>query len=108
VNQVGQNSVIASTHGTVTTGVWSFVVCSHDTAADMLRISVNAGAENTTSHSAGMAQSTSQFRLGNWQNTVDWAMNGAMQRVGFWKRVLTADERTYLYNGGRGRDYPFI
>ena len=28
-------------------------------------------------------------------------------RLGFWKRVLTPVERTFLYNAGAGRSYPF-
>jgi hypothetical protein len=31
--------------------------------------------------------------------------NGSIDEVGFWKRVLTADERTWLYNSGAGRTY---
>ena len=29
-------------------------------------------------------------------------MNGRIDEVGIWKRVLTSDERTAIYNGGAG------
>jgi hypothetical protein len=33
--------------------------------------------------------------------------DGRIDEVGIWKRVLTAAERTQLYNGGLGYTYPF-
>ena len=33
--------------------------------------------------------------------------DGEVDLVGIWNRVLTADERTELYNLGAGKDYPF-
>lgn len=36
-------------------------------------------------------------------NTSEYQMNGAVDEVGVWHRTLTADEKTYLYNGGAGR-----
>ena len=35
-------------------------------------------------------------------------MDGRLDQVGVWKRVLTADERTWLYNSGNGRSYTEI
>ncbi|HEX2099373.1 MAG TPA: LamG domain-containing protein, partial [Candidatus Synoicihabitans sp.] len=33
---------------------------------------------------------------------------GRVQRFGWWSRGLATDEIAYLYNGGVGRDYPFV
>lgn len=35
-------------------------------------------------------------------------LGGSVMRAGLWKRVLSDDELAYLYNGGQGRDYPWI
>src|SRR5206468_1328963 len=34
-------------------------------------------------------------------------LDGRLDGVGFWKRVLTANERADLFNGGVGVEYPF-
>lgn len=86
---------------------WHFVVAWHDAAADTINIKVDANA-TVTQATAGLApnEAAGGFRIGELaEASAPW--NGAMQRVGYWKRVLTADELAFLYNSGRGRDYPF-
>lgn len=34
--------------------------------------------------------------------------DGRLDGIGIWKRVLTAQERTELYHGGVGLQYPFV
>lgn len=99
--------VTASTFGAVPTATWMFVVCRHDATANQISISVNAGTANTTAHSGGIFNGTAPFRLGA-DAIPGTYFDGLIDEVGLWKRALTNDEVTELYNSGSGRDYAYI
>lgn len=101
----------ATAAGAVATSQWSFVVGWHDAAGDTVNCEVNANGTIATTATGGAAQSASsaQFEIGRRvYGGSPIPFDGRIQRVGFWKRILSADERAWLYNGGRGRDYPFL
>lgn len=93
------NSTSPSVHTTATLSAttWYHVVAWHDSVANQLGITLNAGTADTQSHSGGVRDSTAGFNLGNSDFT---AWHGRLQGWGLWKRVLTSGERTTLYNGG--------
>lgn len=103
-----QGSVAATNFGTTTTGTWYFVVAWHDAAANTLNICVNDGTPNSNSFSSGCVAGSAPFEIGRWAASTARDWDGLIDEVGFWKRVLTSDERTELYNGGSGRDYAYI
>lgn len=95
--------------GALLTGSWVFVVGWHDSVNNLVGLSLNNGTAVTTSYSSGVADTTGTFELGKYAHyTADFFFDGAICEVGFWKRVLTSDERTELYNSGSGRDYSYI
>jgi hypothetical protein len=59
-------------------------------------MSVNSAAPVTTSWARGVRDSIDTFTIGN------NAMYGRIDEVAFWKRILSPDERTRLYNSGNG------
>lgn len=94
---------------TLTANTWNFVVGYYDPANVIVGVSVNNSAPQTNAAPNAPTASTITTTIGG-GSTSAFAGNtvaGRMQRVGVWKRVLSSDERTYLYNGGSGRDYPF-
>ena len=95
--------VAASTFGALSSATWYFWRFWHDPVADTINIQVNNGAINTTSTTTGVFDSTSQFEIGRNQDQNANFWDGRQAGVGFWKRVLTAAESTYLYNRGAGR-----
>lgn len=101
-------SLNADVLGAPSTATWYFVVVWHDSVSNVIGISVDAGASNTAPYSAGVFDGTASFVIGREgdRNTDYW--DGLVDEVGFWKRVLTSDERTELYNAGAGRDYAYI
>jgi hypothetical protein len=99
-------AVNASTFGLPPTATWHFVVAWHDAAADTIYIQVNNGTVDSAAHAAGAFNSTAGLRLGAIDDPGDYH-NGLLDAVGFWSRVLTSDERDYLYNSGTGREHPF-
>jgi hypothetical protein len=48
--------------------------------------------------------STNSVRIGSDPSGTRY-LDGRVDNVGFWKRVLTAQDRTDLYNSGKGLDY---
>ncbi|MBI2542782.1 MAG: tail fiber domain-containing protein [Candidatus Aenigmarchaeota archaeon] len=107
VSSVTQN---ANTFGVPPTGTWIFVVAWHDATADTVYIQVNNGAIDSSAYTAGSNDGTNQFRIGADSSGGTRNFDGLIDAVGFWKKVLTADERTALYNGGgsgAGMEHPF-
>jgi hypothetical protein len=82
---------------------WYFLVVWHDAAANTLNLSVNGSAPESIGHSAGVYDGAGTFRLGSY--VYGSHFDGLLDQVGIWKRLLTADEITWLYNSGAGRTY---
>ena len=102
--------VIAATFGSIPLDTWCMVYCYHDHTANTLGISVNNGTVDTTSYSGGCNDGTSDFSVGALETSLGvyvQYVDGAMDEVGIWRRLLTTDEVTKLYNGGAGLTYPF-
>ena len=104
---VNFNSVGDAT-GALSTGTWYFFTFGYTTATSRFFITRNAAAETfsvvtTNQQVAG----SNPFGIGgNNFGTANEDMDGLIDEVGFWKgRILTADERTELYNGGAGLSY---
>ena len=99
--------VSSTSLGTPSTGTWYFLCAWHDAAADMAYLQVNNGtidsqATGGSLYPAGYAAWTfGQLGGGAYSLTLD----GRVDEVGFWKRVLTTGERTALYNAGSGVTY---
>ena len=89
---------------TVTAGQWYTIVAWHDSVADTLNIQVNNGTVSTVSYSSGAMDSTYALTIGGYMNGSS-IMEGRIDEVALYKRVLTAAERTWLYNNGSARTY---
>jgi hypothetical protein len=104
--RVGQ--ALANTLGAPSTGQWYFVVGWHDVTNNLVGIQVDNGTADTFATTGAPTTGTAQFRVGSDAYAVTPALlDGRSQRVGFWKRLLTAGEKTTLYNAGNGISYPF-
>jgi hypothetical protein len=88
-------------------GVWYFVVAWHDAAANTINIQVNDAAAVSAAHTTGCYDSTHPFQIGRRGASLEH-LDGAVDSLGFWKRTLTALEKTWLYNAGVGRTYAAI
>ncbi len=87
--------------------VWHFVAVWHDPATDVLGMQIDNGTPITAAWSGGTQDEAGNFTFGyepNW--LLQW--DGGLDEWGFWKKVLTSDERTWLYNSGNGRSYADI
>ncbi len=92
---------------TLSTGIWYFIIFWRDSTAGTINIQVNNGAVYSLAVAAPVIVAV-DFRLGVYGTTPSFGpVDGRIDEVGFWKRVLTADERASLYNSGNGLAYPF-
>lgn len=96
----------ANSFGSPDNGTWYFIVAWYDATANTANIQVNNGTVDSCSWSTGSNDSANAFNIGR-AGAGGGYMNGRIDGVGWWKRVLTSGERAALYNSGNGCDYPF-
>ena len=101
-NGTSELSLRANTYGAVPTATWLHLVGWHDSANGLLGISVNDTADTTAWTSGGNATNTF-FHVGRQPPTR--YLDGRIDETGFWKRTLTAAERTNLYRSGSGNRF---
>jgi len=79
-----------------------FAYMYHDATANEIGISLNDGTVFTAATGANVVpDTTGSFIIGN-LTTLSRYLDGIADEVGFWKKVPTADEITFLYNDGLG------
>lgn len=102
ISYSGSTTVLVSDTTALSTGTWYFVVAWKDHGANTLNIQVNNNTPTSGSITGGNATATG-FELGSANAAV--YLDGVADEWGFWKRVLTPQERTDLYNSGSGLSY---
>lgn len=108
VFSVANTGIGTATWGSgLSVSTWYFLTGYHDSAANVVGIVVDAGTPVTTSYSGGSKDSALGFNIGR-DGIAGRYVNGRIDEVGFWKRVLTSGERTQLYNAGAGMSYADI
>ncbi len=86
-------------------GTWYHVIFWHDNEANQVGITVNNAAPVTAAYSGGITAGNSAFAIGANPAFTANSFDGLIDEVGFWKRLLTSDERTELFNSGVGLSY---
>lgn len=99
--------VFANNFGAPSTGTWYFVCAWHDSVGDTVNIQVNNGTADSAAFAGGVFPTgNGDFTIGSNSGGGSY-LNGYADEVGFWKRLLTTEEKTRLYNSGNGITYPF-
>lgn len=104
------SSVDANTLGSPNIGNWYFILAWHDGTSDTLNIQINNGIIDSKPWSGGTLNLNSPLLFGtgfrNFQSDNEkFNIDGKIQCVSFWKKVLSAEERSSLYNKGTGKLY---
>ena len=102
-----ETGVDAASYGAVSNGVWCFILGWHDPDTDLIYIQVNNGTADSAAHSTGINTGASRFILGARDSTASEVahLDGLIDEAFVYRRILTADQRTWLYNSGNGRAY---
>ena len=84
-------------------GGWHMVTVTWD--GDDLRVYADASSEGTSLGNGGSTQSSSDNVYIGTGTTSLWNMNGSIDEVGFWSRILDSTDVANLYKGGAGMPY---
>jgi hypothetical protein len=85
------------------TSTWYHIVGWFDSTDNKARVRINDTTTFVSSTAGTLTQSAGAFGIGGVTGIPD--VLGLIDEVGFWKRKLTAQEITALYNGGAGLPY---
>lgn len=103
----GGGPIVANVTPSIDT--WYLVVGWRDsTSPYTLHIQVNNGtvySMNENTNAGPPSDTAASVRVGAFDTALNGVFYGRIDEIGFWKRVLTAQERTDLYNGGTGNTY---
>jgi len=89
----------------LTPGQWFYVVAWHDLSSNEIGIQVNNSDVYTSTVPDSIIATDGVFWIGRyWGGGV---LNGHIDEVGLWKRILSPAERCALYNDGAGLAFPF-
>ncbi len=97
----GFRVIQADSAGSPSVNTWYLIIVWHDSNADTINIQVNNGSIDSASHSTGVFNSNASWTMGTRGDIFDF-WDGRIDEVGFWKKVLTSQERLDLWNGGNG------
>lgn len=94
-------TVIASTFGALSASTWYYISAWYDYTAKTINISVNNGtADSLTTGTSNPAPNTGSFYVGAYRGSGGAFMNGRIDEVKKWNRLLTPTERTLDYTNG--------
>jgi len=105
INAADPSYTVVDSPSAISTGTWYFLVAWFDASAHTLNLQVNNGAVNSVSSGAAIPiDGIGAFEIGA-RNLLSYPINGVIDEVGFWKKTLSVQERTDLYNSGIGNTY---
>jgi hypothetical protein len=91
--------------GVLSTGVWYFACVYHDSVNNEIGISLNNEAFTTSPYTFGVNIGPADFVIGG-DADGSYLLEGAVDAVHFWKRLLMPSEISDMYNNGDGRQIP--
>lgn len=99
------NNYRVATGITFSTATWYHIVMSYDSSAGTVACYRDGVLDATiTSTSTGLFDSAADFQLGGYTGNSVY-MDGRLNQVCLWSKLITADEVTDLYNSGTGIPY---
>ena len=90
---------------TPSSGTWYHIIGYHDSVNHVQGIIINNGTPDTVSSTGGPTTNNFNFSLGVDDTSTGRFVNGTLDQVGLWKRVLSGSDITSLYNSGSGLSY---
>lgn len=97
----------AASFGAPAIQVWYYLRCSFNNTTKQATISINNGPEDTLTTTGNIPDGANAFGIGGRGDGYD-DLDGKIDELGIWKRLLTAAEKVARYHGGLGSTYPFV
>lgn len=99
---------VANSLGIPATVTWYFIVGFYDEATNKVYIQVNDGTTDQIAGPPTPKVASAGLALGKYGDFAGSYHNGRIDLVMIWNRILTPVERTWLYNAGKGINYPIL
>jgi hypothetical protein len=99
-NWIAESGDATATYSGSLNAAWHFIVAWFDPVDSKTRISVDNATPIVSTTARTTTQVATTTRIGS-------TFGGLIDEVALWDRVLTADERTELWNAGAGKFHPF-
>lgn len=87
--------------GAKNTSAWYFFAAIRNKETGLISLAINNGTPVTAPITLVQGDTTKQFTIG--QRVGTWFFDGRVEELAFWKRALTQEELTWIYNDGAGR-----
>lgn len=94
--------IAASSFGALNTGTWYNINVTHDTAGNSISICVNDTKSTLENYTSGLFAGSAPFVIGGDSAGSTTFFDGRVDELGYWTKVLDAQEKTDLFNGGDG------
>lgn len=107
---VSGGTSLAYTGDPLSDGTWYHVLVERDAAESKIRIRINNGTAEELTQPGGFSASSADLRVGaDWNSGAgpSLTLEGLMDEIGVWSRLLTGPEQATLYGGGTPPAYPF-
>lgn len=101
-NNAGVKVGTVNNGAAVSPGTWYFITAWHDAGANTVNMQVNNGAVQSGATTGAPSDTAANFRMGADTAAETTFLDGVMDEWAFWKRQLTPQEITALYNNGDG------
>jgi hypothetical protein len=85
---------------------WHYFVAWYDATLDKQFLQIDNGTAAEVANTGGVSAGAFTLQFASHAGAL-FFFGGRIDEVGYWTRVLTADERTELYNSGVGKTHPF-
>lgn len=104
ISRDGANLFDATGDTVLSLDTWYFLVGWNDSVAKKVYLQINNGTPFVGSHNGYVFQNTEPLRIGHLKGQPRY-FDGLIDEAFIFNKVLSADERTWLYNNGAGRGY---
>jgi hypothetical protein len=102
------HNLSANLFGVPAAATWYLIIAWYEAATNTMSIQVdNGGIDTLGTGGALQAAAAAEFQIGS-RDGPNSPLDGRVDEVGFWKRLLTVSERSALWNDGAGIGYDEI
>jgi len=97
---------VGNSGGGIATGTWYCILAWYDAGSKTAKLSVNNGAAQTATWTSTPRTGTNNLDVGGYSSAAE-SLDGLIDNLNIWNRVLTASEQSTFYNNGLAKQWPF-
>lgn len=106
--QIDGNNAVADGDTTLSTGVRYHIVVTYNDSSKVIEYYLNGSSDGSTSNIGTISTNNANVNIGRRSlSPSDTHVDGIIENVGIWNKILTPTEVDDLYNSGIGFAYPF-